>query len=224
MSIENRRAREKQARIESIKQSAWKIFLRDGFRNAKIAEIAKDCSLGLATLYYYFKDKRQIVYSLMLDYKQENHSEVVELLRKGTSYRQFIKVYIDSALNQLDHFKFFVLSDSYYNFHHEYDLSDPVIKEYDRVTRENGDYILKCLSAEVGPDKVDRIRVIISMILGFLRRYVLLPQKSWPSTTTQEETMLTELLDLVYLMLEDTGVDLDSTVPIYASTCCQNSV
>ncbi len=214
MSIEKRRAREKQARIEAIKKSAWNIFLRDGFRNAKIAEIAKGCSLGLATLYYYFKDKRQIVYSLMLDYKQENHAEVVELLKQGISYRQFIKVYIDSALNQLDHFKFFVLADSYYNFHHEYDLSDPVIREYDRITRKNGDYILECLSAEVGADKVDRIRVIISMILGFLRRYVLLPQKSWPSTNEQEESMLRELLDLVYLMLADTGIDIDAPVPI----------
>lgn len=209
MSIESRRAREKQARIDLIKASAWKIFLRDGFQNAKIAEIARECSLGLATLYYYFKDKRQIVYSLMLDYKRENHAEHLELLERGVAVRDFIRGYIDSYLNNLDHFRFFVLADSYYNYHHQYDLNDPVIREYDRETRENGEYVLTVLSAGLSEDGTDRVRVIIAMILGFLRRYVLLPAKSWPKNSDQREKMTADFLDLVYGMFEAAGLVLD---------------
>lgn len=212
MSIESRRAREKQARIDSIKKSAWRIFLRDGFQNAKIAEIAKECSLGLATLYYYFKDKRQIVYSLMLDYKRENHAEHLALIEQGVTVREFIRGYIDSYLNHLDHFRFFVLADSFYNYHHQYDLTDPIIREYDRETRENGDYILKVLSAGLEADEVDRVRVIVAMILGFLRRYVMLPSKSWPKNSVQRSKMTVDFLELVYGMFEAAGISLEHPV------------
>lgn len=214
MSIEERRAREKQARIEAIKESAWRVFLRDGFQNAKIAEVAKDCSLGLATLYYYFKDKRQIVYSLMLDYKRESHEELFAAVEGRITYREFVSVYVNSALKNLEHFRFFVLADSYYNFHHEYDLSDPVIEEYDRVTREQGEFILHCFTVGLDTDRSGKMRVVISMILGFLRRYVLLPERSWPHTELETAQMIEDLLEQVHLLLTEMGINLESTVPL----------
>lgn len=212
MSISSRREEEKQARIEAIKKSAWKIFLRDGLDKAKIAEIAKDCRLGLSTLYYYFTDKRQIVYALMLDFKIANNYILKQLVVEKATYREFISCYIDAHLKDLEHFRFFVLADSYYNYHNQYDLSDPILNEYDQVTRKNGNYLIDCLALPLSLEDQPKMKVVISMILGFLRRYVLLPHSSWPSDEQQRLRMLKDLNELSCALFLQVGIDLESTV------------
>jgi AcrR family transcriptional regulator len=205
MSVTSRREEEKQARIEAIKASAWKIFLKDGFDQAKIADIARDCRLGLSTIYYYFKDKRQIVYSLMLDFKRSVN--VRQLLDSKPSYRTFFISYIELHLQNIEAFRFFVLADSYYNYHNQYDLSDPVLKEYDRITREDGNYLLDAVASELDPAGRARLQVIISMILGFLRRYILLPEKSWPRNEEERLEMMHNLRELTVCLLREIGID-----------------
>ena len=212
MSVLSRRQEEKEKRISDIKESAWKIFLRDGFDNAKIADIAKDCRLGLSTLYYYFKDKRQIVYYLMLDFKQARNTALINLIEDNTSYREFLKGYIDVHLQDIERFKFFVLADSYYNYHKQYDLNDPVLDQYDKITRKDGNYIISCLSQDCDASGEARIRVGISMILGFLRRYVLLPPKSWPKNIEETDEMFLNLHMMISLLFEDIGIDLDKVI------------
>ena len=212
MSIRTRRKEEKLARMEAIKASAWKIFLRDGLEKAKIAEIAKDCRLGLSTLYYYFADKRQIVYALMLDFKIANNAILKQILDGGATYRQFIEGYINTHLKDLEHFRFFVLADSYYNYHNQYDLSDPILNEYDQITRKEGNYLIDCLALPLQEQDKPKMKVVISMILGFLRRYVLLPHSSWPSDQTQTEVMLKDLNELSCALFVQVGISLDSTI------------
>lgn len=210
MSISSRREEEKQARIEAIKASAWKIFLRDGLEKAKIAEIAKDCRLGLSTLYYYFTDKRQIVYALMLDFKIANNRVLRELVSQKATYREFIQGYIDTHLKDLEHFRFFVLADSYYNYHNQYDLSDPILLQYDEITRRDGNYLIDCLAEPLAEADKPKMKVVISMILGFLRRYVLLPHSSWPSNEEQRQRMLSDLFELSCALFVQIGIDLES--------------
>jgi len=209
MSIKSRREEERQARIDAIKQSAWKICLRDGLHSAKIADIAKDCRLGLSTLYYYFADKRQIVYSLMLDFKVENNALIVSLMNEKITYREFIGGDIDSYFQDIDRFRFFVLADSYYNYHQQYDLNDPVLKEYDRITRKNGNYILGFLMQDLDPSCTEQLRLAIGMILGFLRRYVLLPARSLPQSQEEHAQMLIDLKRLSCALFSELGMDLD---------------
>ncbi len=212
MSIQSRREEEKQARVEMIKKSAWNIFLKESFDKAKIADIAKDCRLGLSTLYYYFKDKRQIVYSLMLDFKLDNNEMLNSLLKKNITYRKFLEGYIDAHLQDVERFRFFVLADNYYNYNKQYDLSDPVLEKYDKITRKNGDHLLKCLSGQLDTKGEARIRVAISMMLGSLRRHVLLPSESWPKPGKETNEMIKNLKDISFLMFQDIGIDLDSSI------------
>jgi AcrR family transcriptional regulator len=212
MSTQTRREMEKQARIESIKNSAWKVFLKDGLHKSKIAEIAEGCSLGLSTLYYYFKDKRQLVYAVMLDYKMEKHREHLELMGLEISKREFLRKYLGSYLEQIDRFRFFVLADSYYNYHGEYDLSDPVIQEYDKITHENGYYILNSLARGLSEDEWKKIQVAHSMAIGFLRRYVLLPEISLPPTREARQDMIDSFIEMSLGTFSEAGMDLDSEI------------
>ena len=214
MSVFIRRQEEKQRRITDIKESAWKIFLRDGFDHAKIADIAKDCRLGLSTLYYYFKDKRQIVYSLMLDFKKDRNNALFSLIENNITYREFFKKYVDIHLQDIERFKFFVLADSYYNYHMQYDLSDPVLDQYDRITRKDGNYLLSCLSQNFDDASEAKIRVGIAIILGFLKRYVLLPPKSWPKNREETDEMFLNFHSMTCLLFEDIGIDMDKIIEI----------
>lgn len=212
VEIENRRQLEKQARIDSIKKSAWNIFLRDGFDSAKIADIAKDCLLGLSTLYYYFKDKRQIVYSLMLDFKVDINQALMELLGSEVTYREFVKGYIDVNLQDIEKFRFFVFADNFYNYHSQYDVSDPVLDEYDRITNRHGQYLVSCLVPDHDHETAVKVKVALRMILGSLRRYVLTPQKSWPSTPEEKDEMLETLKDISCSLFSTIGFDIDAPV------------
>jgi len=214
MSIQSRREKERNSRIQAIKKSAWKIFLRDGLNNAKISEIAKDCSLGLATLYYYFKDKRQIVYSLMLDYKNENYTILYTLIKSGVTTQGFLEGFINSYLDHFQRFRFFVLADTYYNYHRQYDLTDSVIRQYDEDTRRNGEFHLHCLTHNMTEDQLDKTRVGISMMTGFLRRYALTPQNSWPKTESERKKMINDFMSLSFLVFKDIGFNFDTKIEI----------
>lgn len=207
--VASRRQAERQARIDAIKEAAWRVFLKDGFDSAKIADIAADCRLGLSTLYYYFRDKRQIVYSLMLDFKNDIDQSLIALIEQNVTYREFVGGYIDIHLRELDRFRFFVFADSFYNYHFAYDLSDPVLDEYNRVTTANGRYIIECLTGGREERVAARVRVAIRMILGSLRRFVLLPSQSWPATEESRREMLDALNELACSLFQTIGFDVD---------------
>lgn len=60
MSIAERRAREKQHRIQDILEAAEKIFFTKGYESATMNEIAQEAELGKGTIYLYFKGKDDV--------------------------------------------------------------------------------------------------------------------------------------------------------------------
>lgn len=60
MSVAERRAREKQHRIQDILEAAEKVFFTKGYESATMNEIAHEAELGKGTLYLYFKGKDDV--------------------------------------------------------------------------------------------------------------------------------------------------------------------
>lgn len=60
MSVAERRAREKQYRIQDILEAAEKVFFKKGFESATMNEIAREAELGKGTIYLYFKGKDDV--------------------------------------------------------------------------------------------------------------------------------------------------------------------
>ena len=60
MSVAERRAREKQHRIQDILEAAEKVFFKKGYESATMNEIARAAELGKGTLYLYFKGKDDV--------------------------------------------------------------------------------------------------------------------------------------------------------------------
>ena len=60
MSVAERRAREKQNRIQDILRAAEKVFFAKGFESATMNEIARKAEVGKGTIYLYFQGKDDI--------------------------------------------------------------------------------------------------------------------------------------------------------------------
>lgn len=79
MSIAERKQREKQYRIESIKKSARRVFAKKGFANTTMSEIAEKAELAKGTLYLFFKSKEELYYSLLEPMLENHYQQISEV-------------------------------------------------------------------------------------------------------------------------------------------------
>lgn len=67
MGVVERRERERQARKNTVLDAARRLLLEKGFRGTTTKEIALQCELSEATLFFYFKNKDEILLSLLFE-------------------------------------------------------------------------------------------------------------------------------------------------------------
>lgn len=72
----------REERIKAILKAAEIIFLRDGFTNSSMENIAEFANLGKGTIYYYFKSKEEIFFVLI----EREAKKVYEKIKKRISY------------------------------------------------------------------------------------------------------------------------------------------
>lgn len=101
--LKTRREREKQARYDTILDSAELVFSEKGYERTSMDDIARTASLSRALLYVYFKDKAAIQRGIML---RAGHS----LFRRFEEARQTA----DTGLAQIR-----AMGESYYRFYLE---------------------------------------------------------------------------------------------------------
>jgi len=65
MSRQERQLREKELRKRLILNSALKIFARYGYHKASMESIARDSELGKGTIYYYYKNKEELLLAVL---------------------------------------------------------------------------------------------------------------------------------------------------------------
>jgi AcrR family transcriptional regulator len=65
------RVKDREIRIEEIQKAAKDVFIRRGFQNASMDEIARKAGVSKGTLYLYFKDKGNLYISLMVPATRE---------------------------------------------------------------------------------------------------------------------------------------------------------
>ncbi|NIM02917.1 TetR family transcriptional regulator [bacterium] len=67
MEREERKEKEKVARIEGILSAAKRVFSRKGYEAATMEDIASEAGFGKASLYFYFKGKEEVFLRLIKD-------------------------------------------------------------------------------------------------------------------------------------------------------------
>ncbi len=64
MGVGERREREREQRKKNILESARKLLVEQGLQATSVNRIAKECELGIGTIYFYFKNKEEIFAAL----------------------------------------------------------------------------------------------------------------------------------------------------------------
>jgi AcrR family transcriptional regulator len=99
MGIKERKQQEKSEMRELIQKTAMNLFLEKGFENITIRHIAEKIDYSPATIYLYFKNKDEILYTLRREgfeelYRRQKNSlklkdPMKRLLRQGEAYISF---------------------------------------------------------------------------------------------------------------------------------------
>jgi AcrR family transcriptional regulator len=93
MGVNERKAREKEARRQAILDAARECFFSDGFEATTISQVADKVELSTGTLYLYFKNKEEIYISIL----EEGLDILFDLMKRAEpengSPAEFIEAY-----------------------------------------------------------------------------------------------------------------------------------
>jgi AcrR family transcriptional regulator len=88
-----RKEREKLNRRKEILEAALNLFASKGFMNTTLDEIAEASEFGKGTLYNYFKNKEEIINSIIEDVLNQNLSSIKEADSSVKEFVGFINLY-----------------------------------------------------------------------------------------------------------------------------------
>jgi AcrR family transcriptional regulator len=148
MGIEERKEREKQARRETIMESAREFFFTKGFNATTMDEIAHKAELSKGALYLYFASKEEIYVSVM--------NEGLSILFERTEEALTLDLPPDQMLRKLG------------EVHYRYYLDYP---EYSRIFffSEHRN-IAKQLPRELIQESMDKGKRFFQLIVGIIQK------------------------------------------------------
>ena len=74
---------------EKIKRTAFLLIAKKGIDNTSMSDIAAACGVTKPVLYYYFKDKEDLIYNLVAEKTFETNSKLRAFLKEDNSFEKF---------------------------------------------------------------------------------------------------------------------------------------
>ena len=94
----SRRDREKLAHRQDIMDAATRIFAEKGYSNATLEEIAQEAEFSKGTLYLYFSNKEDLLYSIITEKSEKMFENVpVILTGKATLKEELRELFMETA-------------------------------------------------------------------------------------------------------------------------------
>jgi AcrR family transcriptional regulator len=151
MGVQERREREREARKGAVLDAAREMLLQKGFRGTTTKGIAERSELSEATLFFYFKNKDEILASLMFD--------SIEFWAEGLKKIEKSNASPEKKLNQIwrfhekvneEHPEYYLMS-SYLAQPKALDgVSSQIIEKIAQLSGENFQRLAKLLEATTG--------------------------------------------------------------------------
>ncbi len=107
MGIKERKELEKQEMRKLILDTAMKLFLEKGFENITIRQIAEKIEYSPATIYLYFKDKDEIMYTLHREGFEELYrwqQKILPVKDPKKRLRRHAEMYVSFALENPEYY------------------------------------------------------------------------------------------------------------------------
>ena len=88
--------KEKKTSKEKIKLKAFKLMAKQGIKNISMREIAQACGVSKPVLYYYFKDKDDLLFQMIKERFEEINKALKLGLEKDFSFAQLLQILLYS--------------------------------------------------------------------------------------------------------------------------------
>ena len=88
--------KEKKTSKEEIKLKAFKLMAKQGIKNISMREIAQACGVSKPVLYYYFKDKDDLLFQMIKERFEEINKALKLGLEKDFSFAQLLQILLYS--------------------------------------------------------------------------------------------------------------------------------
>lgn len=162
MGVAERRQRERLARKETVLQAARAVLLEKGVHGTTTKEIAERCELSEATLFFYFKNKDEILLSLIF--------ESIDFWAKGLETLGKRKLDLEQMLDEIwryhervykDHPDYYVIS-AYLAQPHVLESGSSGVKE--EIARRSGENFRRLAKLLEGASNIASGRLLADAI------------------------------------------------------------
>jgi AcrR family transcriptional regulator len=185
-------APKRQNRSNLILATAKRLFLERGIEDVTMTDIAKGCSLGVATLYRYFRVKRRLVIQTAVLIWKDIDEEFAEISRENSHQK---RDGITSLRHLVNHFyDLFKRDKSFFLFVRDFDayaakesLLPAELSEYDQIFLHIKDLFVEC--AKIGR-KDGTIRQDIDFDLVYFAFSSAIPCLAWVRNSIGESALV----------------------------------
>ncbi|RPI96241.1 MAG: TetR family transcriptional regulator [Spirochaetales bacterium] len=164
-------------RRTQLTAAAYRVVSRKGYYNFTIKDIAREAGLSTGLVHYYFKDKQELLFTLLKEMNNNLRVFLNRALAKSDDPREKLSIFLDQAFNLVEREKdyFHVLIDFWTQINHNERIRRANVKLFESFRIEVGAIITEGMREGIFR-KVDVAyiaMVIVSIIQGAIIQYVL---------------------------------------------------
>ncbi len=167
-------------RRSQLTKAAYQVVSKKGYYNFTIKDIANEAGLSTGLVHYYFKDKQDLLLTLL----KEINSNVRHLLdmeiRESSDPREKLDIFITQAFNIVEREQsyFYVLLDFWTQLNHNERMRNAIRKLYESYRSVCSGILSEGVEAGYFKEDMDihyTATMIVSMIQGTIIQYVIDP-------------------------------------------------
>jgi len=138
-----------------IIEEATNLFIRDGYENMKIVDLAKNAGVSIGAIYSMFGSKEALYnqyimgqiefYIEMMEQELENHTDPIEMLRVVT------RIKFEAIIKNKNGIKEHLMSDPTFYLHASFDDNNPLMHMYMYISEKIMEPLAKSLGNTVQP-------------------------------------------------------------------------
>lgn len=98
MTIADRKQRERKARMRLILNAGVRVFARHGYHRASMDLIAEEAELGKATIYYYYKNKDDLLLGILTEGVKDFFHQLEQRLQPNIDPIEKLKIIIHESV------------------------------------------------------------------------------------------------------------------------------
>ena len=195
--------KKEQVSKEIILQAAREVFIEKGFDGARMQEIANKAGINKALLHYYYSSKENLFEEVFKEAFEQFAPQFREEIKRFTSFRSFLKVFLDLYLKMLidkPYLPLFVLSEIQRN------PDRPA-----RFIREMGidpEWILNMIQSEMDTNKIIKadpreiVMNILSLCIFPFAARPMIQRLLWKNNEAEYQKVLQNRADSIYKFIE----------------------